>query len=200
MARVSAEERRRQLVAAAFRVIGRDGFAAATTRRVCAEAGAPLAAFHYCFASKQELLAELTTQTMAGLLAAQREVPLRETVEATLKAALRHYWRTVEKDPNRESVLMALTQHALRDPTLDGVAQRQYDAYHGTARATLEVIAAGLGVEWTMPVEQVARMLVVVTDGVTLAWLVDRDSAAAVAALDAFALQLARLATPTPTR
>ena len=43
MARVSAEERRRQLVAAAFRVIGRDGFAGVTTRRVCAEAGAPLA-------------------------------------------------------------------------------------------------------------------------------------------------------------
>ena len=52
MARVSADERRRQLVAAAFRVIGRDGFAGVTTRRVCAEAGAPLAAFHYCFASE----------------------------------------------------------------------------------------------------------------------------------------------------
>ena len=45
-----------------------------------------------------------------------------------------------------------------------------------------------------MPVEDVARMLVVVTDGVTLAWLVDRDSAAAVTALDAFAVQLAALA------
>ena len=78
MARVSAEERRRQLVAAAFRVIGRDGFAGVTTRRVCAEAGAPLAAFHYCFASKQELLAELTTQTMAALMSAQHEMPLRE--------------------------------------------------------------------------------------------------------------------------
>lgn len=42
-----------------------------------------------------------------------------------------------------------------------------------------------------MPVEQVARMLVVVTDGVTLAWLVDRDSAAA---LDSFARQLAGVA------
>ena len=86
MARVSAEERRRQLVAAAFRVIGRDGFAGVTTRRVCAEAGAPLAAFHYCFASKQELLAELTTQTMAALLSAQHEMALRDTVEATLRA------------------------------------------------------------------------------------------------------------------
>jgi AcrR family transcriptional regulator len=194
MARVSADERRQQLVAAAFRVIGRDGFAAVTTRRVCAEAGAPLAAFHYCFASKQELLAELTTQTMAGLLAAQHEVPLRETVEASLQAALRHYWKTVEDDPNRESVLMALTQHALHDPSLDGVAQRQYRAYHETALKTVRRIATGFGVTWSIPVEDVARMLVVVTDGVTLAWLVDRDSAAARTALDAFAGQLAALA------
>jgi AcrR family transcriptional regulator len=194
MPRVPAQERRRQLVAAAFRVIGRDGFAAATTRRVCAEAGAPLATFHYCFTSKQELLTELTEQTMAGLIAAQQETPLRATVEESLVAALRHYWQTVEEDPNRESVLMALTQHALREPSLDGVAQRQYMAYHDTARATLEAIAKGCAVAWTMPVDQVARMLVVVTDGVTLAWLVDRDSAAARAALDAFARQLASLA------
>ena len=59
------------------------------------------------------------------------------------------------------------------------MAQRQYKAYHATARATLQRIATGFGVTWSMPVEDVARMLVVVTDGVTLAWLVDRDSAAA---------------------
>ena len=92
------------------------------------------------------------------------------------------------------SVLMALTQHALQDPSLDGVAQRQYTAYHATARAALQRIATGFGVAWSMPVEDVARMLVVVTDGVTLAWLVDRDSAAARSALDAFAAQLATLA------
>jgi TetR/AcrR family transcriptional regulator, regulator of biofilm formation and stress response len=197
MPRVPAELRRQQLVAAAFRVIGRDGFAAATTRRVCAEAGAPLAAFHYCFASKQELLAELTEQTMAGLAAAQQKGPPPQgTVEESLVMALRHYWQTVEDDPNREAVLMALTQHALRETSLDGVAQRQYMAYHETARITLEAIGKGCGAIWTLPVEQVARMLVVITDGVTLAWLVDRDSAAARAALDAFAGQLAGLAVP----
>ena len=131
---------------------------------------------------------------MAALLSAQHETPLRETVEATLRAALRHYWKTVEDDPNRESVLMALTQHALHDPSIDGVAQRQYRAYHETARKTVHRIATGFGVTWSMPVEDVARMLVVVTDGVTLAWLVDRDSAAARTALDAFAAQLAALA------
>jgi len=197
MTRVSAQDRRRQLVAAAFRVIGRDGFAKATTRAICTEAGAPLAAFHYCFASKQELLTELTDQTLAELAAARAENTfIRGDVAESLRMTLRYYWQTVEDDPGRESVLMALTQHALSDPGLSGVAARQYAAYHRTGRETLEEIAAGCGVTWTRPVEQLARMFIVVTDGVTLAWLVDRDSPAALATLDAFADQLAGLATP----
>lgn len=196
MARVSAEDRRRQLVAAAFRVIGRDGFAKATTRAICTEAGAPLASFHYCFASKQELLGELTTQTLDALAAARADgkIHIRGGVSDALRVTLRFYWQTVEDDPGRESVLMALTQHALNDPGLAGVAEQQYAAYHRTAHETLEEIATGCGVTWTLPVEQLARMLIVVTDGVTLAWLVDRDSTAALAALDAFAAQLATFA------
>lgn len=50
---------------------------------------------------------------------------------------------------------------------------------------------------WTLPVE-LARMLIVVTAGVTLAWLMDRDGEAALAALDAFAGTLAGLADRVP--
>ncbi|TCK21364.1 TetR/AcrR family transcriptional regulator [Pseudonocardia endophytica] len=197
MPRVPVEERRRQLVAAAFRVIGREGFAAATTRRVCAEAGAPLAAFHYCFDSKQALLVELTEQTLAELVDIQTDgIVVGSDVAASLRATLREYWRGVEADPNRESVLMALTQHALADPKLAGVAEAQYEAYHRTARTVLETIADACGVTWSLPLGRLSRMLIVVTDGVTLAWLVDRDGEAALAALDAFADQVAALAQP----
>jgi TetR/AcrR family transcriptional regulator, regulator of biofilm formation and stress response len=197
MPRVPVEERRRQLVAAAFRVIGQEGFAAATTRRVCAEAGAPLAAFHYCFDSKQALLVELTEQTLAELVDVQTDgIVVGEDVAASLRATLREYWATVEADPNRESVLMALTQHALADPKLAGVAEAQYEAYHRTARTVLTTIADACGVSWALPLDRLARMLIVVTDGVTVAWLVDRDDDAAQAVLDAFADQLATLAQP----
>lgn len=195
MARVSASDRRRQLVEAAFRVIGAEGFAAATTRRICAEAGAPVAAFHYCFASKEELLVELTEATVGALIEAQADgVLLRGDVGSSLRATLREYWATVEADPNREVVLTGLTQYALHEPALAGIARRQYDAYHRTARVTLELLASGCGVSWGLPVEELARMLVVVTDGVVLAWLVDRDGAAARASLDAFADALAGFA------
>ena len=201
MARVSATDRRRQLVEAAFRVIGAEGFAAATTRRICAEAGAPVASFHYCFASKEELFVELTEATVAALVEAQAGgVLVRSTVRDSLRATLREYWATVEADPNREVVLTGLTQYALHEPALAGVAQRQYEAYHRTARLTVESLAAACEVSWQLPVDQLARMLVVVTDGVVLAWLVDRDGAAARVALDAFADALAGFAVPGATR
>ncbi|MGH3438254.1 MAG: TetR/AcrR family transcriptional regulator [Sciscionella sp.] len=201
MPRVPADDRRRQLIAAAFRVIGQDGFAAATTRRICAEAAAPLAAFHYCFSSKRELLDALATQAMEEIADAQRAAPLAgQPAGAALRASLRSYWSTVEADPGRELVLYQLTQHVLRHPEMAAIAERQYTSYRDTAVAMLSEVAAVAGVRWSRPLGQLARMVVVVTDGVTLAWLVDRDSDAALHALDAFADQLAVHAVPTDQR
>ena len=54
-----APERRASLARAARTVIARDGLAAATTRAIVAEAGMPLASFHYAVASRDELLREV---------------------------------------------------------------------------------------------------------------------------------------------
>ena len=61
MPRMSADARRAELLQAALRVMSRDGIAAGTTRAIVAEAGMPLATFHYCFRSRNELLRELIT-------------------------------------------------------------------------------------------------------------------------------------------
>ncbi|HJQ07258.1 MAG TPA: TetR family transcriptional regulator [Nocardioides sp.] len=56
MAHVPAAERRRQIVEVAARIIGRDGVAKATTRRIGAEANANIGTLHYTFGSKDDLL------------------------------------------------------------------------------------------------------------------------------------------------
>jgi AcrR family transcriptional regulator len=50
-----AEKRREDFIEAAVRVIARHGVEGATTRRIAAEANAPLASLHYYYASKEEL-------------------------------------------------------------------------------------------------------------------------------------------------
>ena len=61
MARMSADERRAQLVEAAIAVMTRDGITKATTRAIVGEAGVPLGVFHYCFDSKAALLERVVT-------------------------------------------------------------------------------------------------------------------------------------------
>lgn len=45
--RLAIAQRRELLLAAAWRVMIKDGVAAATTRAICAEAGMPQSSFHY---------------------------------------------------------------------------------------------------------------------------------------------------------
>ena len=59
MPRVSAVKRREDFIEAAVRVIARHGVDGATTRRIAAEAGAPLASLHYCFNTKEQLFDEI---------------------------------------------------------------------------------------------------------------------------------------------
>lgn len=56
MAHVPAEVRRQQFIEAAVTVIAREGVDGATTRRIAEVAGAPLAALHYVFQTKENLL------------------------------------------------------------------------------------------------------------------------------------------------
>jgi AcrR family transcriptional regulator len=64
-------ERRAQILAATLRLVGREGAASITTRKIVREAGVNLSAVHHCFGSKDALLlaalAEATEQMVAAL-------------------------------------------------------------------------------------------------------------------------------------
>jgi len=193
--RVAAEDRRQQLIEAAIRVAEREGIAATTTRRIAAEAGARLATVHYCFRSKQELLEEVLTAIITELAeAAQGD--LRPGVDAgtLLREGLRSLWLVVEKEPGRQQLTYELTQYALRQPGMDSFARWQYETSYAACATHLEGIAVAAGITWSLPMPVLSRMLMTVVDGVVLGWLVDRDSTAALAALDALADLLATLA------
>ncbi len=86
----------------------------------------------------------------------------------------------------------------MRDPELAEVARKQYEGYLEAAIDFLEVAAAAARMEWTVPLRVLARSLRNMLDGVTLAWIVDRDNGGeATAVLDHFAVQLAASARRT---
>jgi len=64
-------ERRARILAATLRLVGRDGAASISTRKIAREAGVNLSAVHHCFGSKDALLLaaleEATEQMVAAL-------------------------------------------------------------------------------------------------------------------------------------
>ncbi len=198
MSRIPADERRALLVQAALRVIAAHGVSGATTRAIVAEAGMSLASFHYAFRSHDEMMRELIAYVVGAESNAVFAV-LRpgSDIETSLREGMNAFLDYVISDPGHEQVMQELVQYALRTPDLEHLAREQYDSYRGAVSEILTEGAAAAHVTWTLPVAEVARLVVTVTDGVTLAWLADRDAAAARRVLDFAATSLARLAVPT---
>ncbi|GAB3037089.1 hypothetical protein GCM10027052_14590 [Parafrigoribacterium mesophilum] len=197
MTRLRPDQRRRALVDAALRVISRAGVRGATTRAIVAEAGMPLGSFHYVFQSRDAMLRDLV-----GVVVDQERRVASDAVRdggdirATVRSALQAYFDLVVADPSREQAMFELLHYALRTVGLDDLPAAQYRSYRDAAVELLKLGAERTGVRWTRPVDDLARLVVTFTDGLTLGWLADRDDAAAGRAMDAAADALAAFAEP----
>lgn len=159
-----------------------------------------LASFHYAFRSHDEMMHELIThvvgaETTAVFAVLRPGTDIRRSIRDGLQAFLDY----VIADPAHEQAMQELMHYALRTPGLEPLARAQYAAYHAAVTELMVEGAAASGVEWSIPVEDVARLVVTITDGVTLAWLADRDTIAAQRVLDFAADSLATLAVPQHT-
>jgi AcrR family transcriptional regulator len=198
VARISSTDRRSALLDAALRVIAAGGMAAATTRAIVAEAGMSLASFHYAFESRDELLRQLVRRVVSTEAFAVADTFTPGTdIRSSIRNGLAAYVDTISADPAHELAMFEIVQYAMRTPELQHLAGEQYARYRDTVSALLEAGAAHAGVRWTLPVHEVARLVVTFTDGITLAWLAERDLAAAMHVVDFAADSLSTLAVPS---
>lgn len=182
MARMSAEDRREMLTAAAITVMTREGVARATTRAIASEAQMPLGIFHYAFASKHELLVRVI-QTIArqskgdidAAVLARPDVRLEDVATAGLMA----YFDHVVAHPEEHMLTYELTQFALREKGFEGVARDQYDYYLRENEALLASLAEIMQIEYVVPLPVVSRFVFSVMDGLALNWLARGDEAGA---------------------
>ena len=150
MARMPATERRVALGQAALAVIARDGVHAATTRAIVAEAGMPLASFHYAVASREELLRDVVGLVVAGEGDALLASPGLDApdLRSAVRDVLGSYLDLVKSDPGREQAMFELTQHALRSPGMSDLPAQQYAAKvirfmhdHGVEQSALRAVS-----------------------------------------------------------
>lgn len=175
--RMSSKDRREELIEATIRVLVRDGVARATTRVIAAEAGVTLGVLHYCFTSRAEMLDEAAKRLADRKAAAAREAfASGADLRASIVESLRTFWRGVEAAPGEEQVGYELTQYALRHEEFEQLARHQYEHYLAILIEFLESAASTAGVQFTVPLPVLARYINAMLEGLSMWWLVDRDS------------------------
>jgi AcrR family transcriptional regulator len=178
MARVMASEHRRSLVAAAIRVMTREGVAAASTRRVAAEADVAQATIHYVFGTKTELYRAVIEEATDNLVRAVEEgLAPRAQWNEEVSAAAGGAWGVIESNPDIALLLLELTAYALREPDLNDLAARLYESYQGLAERAVAALAERADSELRLPVEDVARLVVAGINGLAMSYLVHGDRA-----------------------
>lgn len=191
---VSADERRKLLLAAALRVMKNEGIAAATTRAICAEAGMPHGAFHYCFRSKRELYAALLASDLEiNLDAVWPEISPDASAQENIHKLLLAYWAQVETDPDAQLVLFDLGSFVLRDPALQELPKRDHETSLAKATGYINRLGDEADLTYLGEPRALAELVITTLNGVTWSWLSHRDDAAARASLAQFAELVAGL-------
>ena len=195
--RMPVAERREQLIEAALAVATRDGIDAATVRAVAAEAGVSLGVVHYCFQDKDELLRAMAHAiTSANLERSMGELPPDASVEQIIDGAIDALWDGIMESRGAQLLSYELTTSSLRHPELNQVAIEQYRGSWAAAEQVLRGVEQAAGVSFTVPIDHLARTVVAVVDGYSLAWLVDGDEAKARQGLHGFGRFLFASAVP----
>src|SRR5262245_21963583 len=179
MPRVLAAQHRSSIVAAAIRLMAREGVSAASTRRIAAEAGVAQATIHYVFGTKTELYRAVLEEASANLVGAvQGGLAPHPHWTEDAEVAARAAWDLAETDAATALLLVELTTYALRDPELRDLAVGLYASYQRLAedaiRTLLERSEYGYG-DLRVPLEEVARLAVGGFNGLVLSYLVHGD-------------------------
>lgn len=193
MVRLAISERRELLIAAAWRVMARNGVAAATTRAICAEADMPQSSFHYCFETRADLLRIVVTSRFPEhLKLAMDAVDAAPTPRERIRLALDAWWQDVKAHPGHHAVMFDITLHAHYDPELSGLGAFQYAAAHDALLILLDHAVADKQYAWDADHDQLAVSVMSFLDGIILRYVVDPQNPTFDAVLDAFADDLSR--------
>jgi TetR/AcrR family transcriptional regulator, regulator of biofilm formation and stress response len=175
--RRSVDERRIQLIDAAVAILAEEGLARATTRNITDRAGLALGAFHYAFASKDELLAAVMERIAVATEEALEQALAEQGEASAVTRLLDGFWRFIDARPELQLAKAELTVHALRDPAMRPLAEAQYERY-STAIEQLLARAPELAAA-PAECESMARYLVATLAGLVMQRLIQGDPAAA---------------------
>jgi AcrR family transcriptional regulator len=192
--RLSVAERRRLAIEATLRVIASEGVESATTRRIADEAGVPQSGLFYAFDNRDELLAavaefginqELEALTERVRMLETESTPAGLPAESVLRAGFEAFAGDVAGNATREHALISLGLYARRTPGLETLAEYLYTNY---AQLVVRMLREGARLgsfRWAVAEEEIAPVVIALTDGMTLGYVMTADEPAMKHTVDA---------------
>jgi AcrR family transcriptional regulator len=173
-----SEKSAAQIVAAATRVLARQGYARTSLLDIAREAGMSKGALHYHFPTKESLVAKVLESALDTV--ARRTISAWERASGdpreALRSAVRELWEVRRSRTDEVAVIADLLAQSLYDPQL----RPQLAAYYRTAarqvNERLLPFLARAGLRPNIAPELLPRILVGLLDGLVMQHFVDEDA------------------------
>ncbi|MEU1601058.1 TetR/AcrR family transcriptional regulator [Streptomyces sp. NPDC005708] len=197
---VEASARSRQVVAAARRVLARDGVARTSLRAVAAEANVPLGTLQHVFPSKEKLLRAVIEDVVGEIAEVLKSsAELERGLEHAIRQGLTNFWsQLVVGDRNLQIMQYELSTHALRTPGLESLARWQYERYSRIVAAWCQEAAGNAGETCAVPFGRLARVLIASVDGLIIQYVCNPDATRSAEDLEDVITMLVALADVRP--
>jgi AcrR family transcriptional regulator len=158
-------DRRRALIAAAYRRIANDGFEGLRTRDVAADVGVNIATLHYYFPTKEGLIRSVIGHAMQRFV---ETMPGDGSPVDQLRGHLGALARLLKEDQQLWAVMGELVLRAPRDADLGRIV-RQTDAFwHRTLRDLISRCIAQGAIDPKLDADDMAALMIVAIKGVSL--------------------------------
>ena len=165
-------------MAAARRVLERDGVTGMTLRAVSAEAGVPLGTLHYAFASKDLMIRAVIEDLTAEIATVLRNADTGSGLEHAIRQGMETYWiKVVEGKPELPLMQHELFIFALRTPGMENLGRWQMENYSRVVAAWCQEAASKAGEICSVPFDALARVIVASNIGIVLQYIADPDPA-----------------------
>lgn len=175
--RVSAEDRKEQLISATVELMRREGVQSVTIRAIAKEANAPLATAHYCFSNKEELMEAAAEAWFKNLSRFSSDVPVHLGLRKAVEQVAEGYWRALEEEPDSILSEIELILWATRNAAVSQLAGRIYPAYEVELGNMFASAAQNTGEQCLMEFATLVRIFLMVYDGAAIQYMTDPKAA-----------------------
>jgi AcrR family transcriptional regulator len=175
--RVSAKDRKEQLISATVELMRREGVQSVTMRAVAKEANAPLATVHYCFSGKEELMEAAAEAWLKNLSSFSGEVPVHVGLRRAVEQVAEGYWRALEEEPASLLAEIELILWATRNAPVSSLAAKIYPAYEVELGSIFSSAAQNNGDQCRIGVPALVRSFLMIYDGAAIQYLTDPKAA-----------------------